>query len=76
MECTKNCAKIVHAVFVEVVEYVKAKVSAVKHVEYINREGNFAHDQVWQQSNKFVGNFITTKDTPNTLNGLNELQER
>ena len=50
-----------------------AKVSAVKHVEYINREGTFAHDEHWKEKNKFVGNFITTAKTPNALNGLNAL---
>jgi hypothetical protein len=50
-----------------------AKVSAVKHVEYINREGTFAHDELWKQTNKFVGNCITTKDMPNALDGLNTL---
>ena len=50
-----------------------AKVSAVQHVEYINREGTFAHDEHWKETNKFVGNFITTKETPNALNGLNTL---
>ena len=49
------------------------KISAVKHVEYINREGTFAHDEHWKESNKFVGNFITTKDTPNALDGLETL---
>ena len=50
-----------------------SKVSAVKHVEYINREGTFAHDELWKQSNKFVGNFLTTVQTPNALDGINEL---
>ena len=50
-----------------------SKVSAVKHVEYINREGTFAHEEHWKQSNKFVGNFISTTQTPNALNGLNAL---
>ena len=49
------------------------KVSAVKHVEYINREGSFAHDEQWKQNNRFVGNFITTAQTPNALDGLNAL---
>ena len=49
------------------------KISAVKHVEYINREGTFAHDEQWEQTNKFVGNFITTEKTPNALDGLNAL---
>ena len=50
-----------------------AKVSAVKHVEYINREGSFAHDELWQQTNKFSGNFISTAQTSNALDGLNAL---
>ena len=50
-----------------------ARVSAIKHVEYINRERTFAHDELWNQSNKFVGNFITTAQTPNVLDGLNAL---
>ena len=47
------------------------RISAVKHVEYINREGTFAHDEHWKQTNKFFGNFITTVQTPNALDGLN-----
>ena len=50
-----------------------AKVSAVQHVEYINREGTFAHDELWNQNNKFVGNVITTKETPTAFDGLNAL---
>ena len=49
------------------------KISAVKHVKYINREGTFAHDECWKQNNKFVGNFITAAQTPNVLDGLNAL---
>ena len=49
------------------------KISAVKHVEYINREGTFAHDEHWKQINKFVGNFITTAQMPNALDGINAL---
>ena len=49
------------------------KISAVKHVEYINREGTFAHDERWKQTNKFVDNFISTVQTPNALDGLNAL---
>ena len=49
------------------------KISAVKHVEYIDREGSFAHDEQWKESNKFVGNFITTAETSNALGGLNAL---
>lgn len=50
-----------------------AKVSAVKHVEYINREGTFAHDEQWQEKNKFVGDFITTEETSNVVGGRNAL---
>ena len=50
-----------------------SKVSAVKHVEYINREGTFAHEEHWKETNKFVGNFISTAKMPNALNGLNTL---
>ena len=49
------------------------KISAVKHVEYINREGSFSHDEHWEQTNKFVGNFISTEKTPNALDGINTL---
>ena len=49
------------------------KVSAVKHVEYINREGTFAHDEHWKQNNKFVDNFITTAQTLNALDEFNDL---
>ena len=50
-----------------------AKVSAVKHVEYINREGTFAHDEQWQEKNKFVGDFITTEEKANVVGGRNAL---
>ena len=33
------------------------KISAVQHVEYINREGKFSTPEQWQQKNKFVGDF-------------------
>ena len=49
------------------------KISAVKHVEYINREGSFSHEEHWKQTNKFVGDFITTTQTANALNGLEML---
>ena len=49
------------------------KISAVQHVEYINREGTFARDELWNQNNKFVNSFITTAQTPNALDGLNAL---
>ena len=47
------------------------KISAVKHVEYIDREGSFAHDEQWKENNKFVGDYITTAETSNALGGLN-----
>ena len=50
-----------------------AKISAVKHVEYINREGSFSHDEHRKQTNKFVDDFITTAHTPTTLDALNTL---
>ena len=49
------------------------KISAVKHVEYINREGSFSHNEHWQENNKFVGDCITTAQTPNALDGENAL---
>ena len=49
------------------------KISAVKHVEYINREGAFSDDEHKQEVDKFVGNFITTKKIPNALIGDNVL---
>ena len=49
------------------------KISAVKHVEYINREGSFSHDEQWQKNNKFVGDCITTAQTSNALEGLETL---
>ena len=39
------------------------KISAVKHVEYINREGAFSGDGHRQAVDKFGGNFITTDKT-------------
>ena len=49
------------------------KISAVKHVEYINREGAFSDDKHRQEVEKFVGNFITTDKIPNALIGDNVL---
>ena len=49
------------------------KISAVKHVEYINREGAFSDDEHRQGIDKFVGNFITTEKIPNALIGDNVL---
>ena len=49
------------------------KISAVKHVEYIDREGSFAHDEQWKENNKFEGDCITTAENSNALGGLNAL---
>ena len=49
------------------------KISAVKHVEYIDREGSFSHDEQWKENNKFVGDSITSAQTSNALGGLNAL---
>ena len=49
------------------------KISAVKHVEYIKREGAFSDDWHRQGVDKFVGNFITTDKIPNALIGDNVL---
>ena len=49
------------------------KISAVKHIEYINRKGAFSDDGHKQEVDKFVGNFITTEKIPNALIGDNVL---
>ena len=49
------------------------KISAVKHVEYIHREGNFAQAEQWEQKNKFVGNFISSAEIKDTCGGQNFL---
>ena len=49
------------------------KISAVKHVEYINREGKFSTLEQWEEKNKFVGNVITTEKIPNAFGGQNLL---
>ena len=49
------------------------KISAVKHVVYINREGSFSHDEQCKERNKFVGDCITTAQTANSLDGLEML---
>ena len=49
------------------------KISAVKHVEYIRREGAYTGLEQWQEQVKFVGNVITTAETPNALGGQNVL---
>ena len=45
------------------------KISAVQHVDYINREGKFSTPEQWQQKNKFVSNFISTEKFPNAFGG-------
>ena len=49
------------------------KISAVQHVEYINREGKFSTPEQWQEKNKFVGDFISTEKFPNAFDGQNIL---
>ena len=49
------------------------KISAVKHVDYIRREGNFAQFEQWEQNNKFVGNFISSAEIKDACGGQNFL---
>ena len=49
------------------------KISVVKHVEYIRREGAYAGLDQRQTKTKFVGNVITTEEKPNALGGQTAL---
>ena len=49
------------------------KISASVHVDYIRRDGNFANIEQWQENNKFSGNFISSAQTKNIINGQNIL---
>jgi len=49
------------------------KISAVQHVEYINREGKFSTLEQWQEENKFGGDFISSEKFPNAFSGQNFL---
>ena len=49
------------------------KISAVQHVDYIRREGNFTNIEHWQENNKFVGNFISSSEIKDACNGLETL---
>ena len=49
------------------------KISAVQHVEYINREGKFSTPEQWQEKNNFVGDFISSEKFPNAFDGQNFL---
>ena len=49
------------------------KISAVQHVDYIRREGNFANIENWNANNKFVGNFISSSEVKDACNGLETL---
>ena len=55
------------------------KIAAVKHVEYIRREGAYTEHADWQVKTKFVGNLITTAETLNhqllILHGSSEFQQ-
>ena len=46
---------------------------AVRHVDYIRREGNFAQVEKWQQNKRFGGYFISTNQTKNIFDGQNFL---
>ena len=41
------------------------KISAVQHVDYIRREGNYAEEKEWEEKNKFVGNCISAAGNKN-----------
>ena len=49
------------------------KISPVQHIKYINREENISSQEQWSEKNKFVGNFITTAETKDLLDGQNAL---
>ena len=49
------------------------KISAVQHVEYINREGKFSTPEQWKEKNKFGGDFISSEKSPNAFGGQNFL---
>ena len=49
------------------------KISAVKHVDYIRREGAYSEQTDWQAKTKFTGNVITTAEIPNALGGQTAL---
>ncbi len=49
------------------------KISAVQHVEYINRVDNFSSLNQHQENNHFVGNLITSAEIKNACDGLNTL---
>ena len=49
------------------------KISAVQHVDYINREGKFSTPEQWQEENKFGGDFISSEKFPNAFSGQNFL---
>ena len=47
-----------------------SKVSAVRHVEYINRQGQFSNIDNMQSTATFSGFFISSPDTKNICDGL------
>ena len=49
------------------------KISAVQHVEYINREGKFSTPEQWQLKNKFGDDFISSEKFPKAFGGQNFL---
>ena len=46
------------------------RISAVQHVDYIRREGNYAEEKEWGEKNKFIGNCISTAENKNGGNKL------
>lgn len=51
-------------------------ISAVQHVDYINREGNFSDKEHLTPNDNFSGNFISIAETPIMLGGQNVLLYR
>ena len=45
------------------------KISAVQHLEYINRKGKFSTPEQWQEKNIFVGNYITSDKSEKAFGG-------
>ena len=48
-------------------------ISAVQHVDYIQREGRFKNIDQLQANNTFVGNFISSNETKDAFGGRDVL---
>ena len=48
-------------------------ISAVQHVDYIQREGRFKNIDQLQDNNTFVGNFISSNETKDAFGGRDAL---